>query len=339
MTKNKKAFRISVALIISIVMMLTFIPLTAISAPVQLETPTIFTQTQTSTTGALTQTWQEYRAIIFETDPNASGLNVFVFDNLADANAATAATAESLAIAVARDVSRTDHSMSIGGTTHVRPPVLEENQGLIDVRLLQFEELNDSGATRVLPADFTPGGIADSYFAGGCDGSCRGVPEGMTGDRPNAHTATSECLVPGFTQGDTTNLRPGSFWFRIQAVPADPATHSPSELGGRLVDDAIVGIGPYSISMGPSEVRKVIEDWITAHLAANPNATYEQILEALSDPQSSLRLIDLRGPAEFRDEGNPRFFAERITNATINTADDEALAELFPNKEAQILVF
>jgi hypothetical protein len=197
-------------------------------------------------------------------------------------------------VAVSRNVVETAQSISTGGTAQLRPPVVPAGARLIDVRLLQYENLNGSDATRVLPAGYTPGGVGDSYFAG--DGT-----------------------------GDTTNLRPGQYWFRIEAVAAN-AQNFNSDLSAR--------IGPFTVSMGPDEVRGLIEAWVAAYLAANPGADYAQITAAMRGSQSTLRLVDVRGAAEIGDEGYPRFFTDRFTIA----ATEAGNATNLPRKDATILV-
>ena len=171
-------------------------------------------------------------------------------------------------VAVARNVVETEGSTSTGGTTGGTAPDVPEGHNRIDVRLIQFE----GEATRTLPAGYTPAGIGDSWF-------------------------------PGTGQGDTTNLVPGQYWFRMRATSTDNAVNS-SELSA-------VNELPFTIAMGPDEVR--------AYLEAN--------LDRIGTP--SLRLIDLRGPAEFADEGNLRFFEEADRYVWADFDTQEKAEEIF----------
>ena len=181
-------------------------------------------------------------------------------------------------VAVARNVVDTIGSISEGGTTVATSPEVPEGMNRIDVRLLQFE----GEATRTLPSNYTPAGLGDSFF-------------------------------PGDGRGDTTNLRPGQYWFRIRAVSDDDSVQS-SEMSA--VQDL-----PFTIAMGPDELR--------AYLEAN--------LERIGTP--SLRLIDLRNPAEFADEGNLRFFEDRYVHAEFNTLETaQAIFGHVNNKDAVTII-
>jgi len=217
--------------------------------------------------------WQDYRAIIYTPDTLASGYNVYVFDNLTAANAGNISDA----VAVARDVKNTPRSGSSGGSALLLPPVVTAAQELIDVRLIQYENLNGSNATRILPAGYTPGGIGESYFAG-----------------------------PAPSAGDTTNLKPGQYWFRIQAVAADTSVNTDSNLSAR--------IGPFTVAMGPDEARDLIE--------AN-----------LANVGTSFRIVDLRGGDETVTEGHLRYTTNAFLNNATQTAVDNALLSHIPASE------
>jgi hypothetical protein len=218
--------------------------------------------------------WQDYRAIIYTPDPEALNYNVYVFDSL---EAAIAGTVDD-AVAVSRGVTHTAQSSASGGTTMLLPPVVADGDRLIDVRLLRYDNLNGSDATRDLPQGYIPGGRGDSYFAG----------NGL---------------------GDTTNLRPGQYWFRIQAVARADSEYSDSGLSNR--------IGPFTVTMGPDEARDLIE---------------ARRAEIGNTPAATLRLIDLRGPAEFAQEGNVRFFDDRRLPATFN-ANQAAAEAIFGHED------
>ena len=173
------------------------------------------------------------------------------------------------------------------------PPIVATDSSLFDVRLLQYEAVNSSGVTRTLKPGYTPAGMGDSYFPGGCNGTCGGIPDGMfSATNPNSHPPNAPCRVPGFVHGDTTNLKPGQYWFAIQAVAADSANNS-----------ALSAVrGPLTISMGPDEARELIEGRL-GDLGATAT--------------SLLRLIDLRGPTEFGEEGTVRYFGDEPGNRRV----------------------
>ena len=181
-------------------------------------------------------------------------------------------------VAVARNVVETIGSTTAGGTTLATAPEIPEGQNRIDVRLLQFE----GDATRTLPAGYTPAGLGDSWF-------------------------------PGDAQGNTTNLKPGQYWFRLRAVSDDDTIQS-SELSA-------VNAMPFTIAMGPDEFRAFVE--------AN--------LDKIGTP--ALRFVDLRNPAEFAAEGNVRFFTaeDRHLGATFATQED-AEAIFGTDKDIYIVV-
>lgn len=182
-------------------------------------------------------------------------------------------------VAVSRNIIETPGSTSTGGTTGGTAPQVPEGHNRIDVRLIKFE----GTATRELPEGYTAAGFGDSFY-------------------------------PGDRQGDTTNLKPGQYWFRMRAVSDDDS----------IQDSAMSEVleFPLSIAMGPDEARAFIE--------AN--------LDLLgTTPDAMLRLIDLRGPTEFSDEGNVRFFdeADRYVWADFDTLEKaEAIFGHVYNKSA-----
>jgi len=181
-------------------------------------------------------------------------------------------------VAVSRNVIETDGSTSTGGTTGGTAPEVPEGNNRIDVRLLQFT----GEATRTLPAGYTPAGLGDSFY-------------------------------PGDRQGDTTNLKPGQYWFRLRAVSDDNNVRN-SELSE-------VNELPFTIAMGPDEVR--------AYLEAN--------LDRIGT--STLRLIDLRNPAEFEDEGNVKFFDDRYVHADFNTQETAEAIFGHVNNKGAVTIF
>ncbi|MCL2200439.1 MAG: S-layer homology domain-containing protein [Oscillospiraceae bacterium] len=181
-------------------------------------------------------------------------------------------------VAVARNVVETEGSTSTGGTTGGTAPEVPDGHNRIDVRLIQFE----GEATRTLPTGYIPGGIGDSFY-------------------------------PGDRQGDTTNLKPGQYWFRLRAISSEDNV-TDSELSA-------VNELPFTIAMGPSELR--------AYLEAN--------LDRIGTP--TLRLVDLRNPAEFADEGNMRFFEEADRYVWADFDTQEKAEEIFgTDKSITIIV-
>jgi hypothetical protein len=187
------------------------------------------------------------RVLLFDAVDGATGYNVYAFASFADA------VAGENAVAVSRNAQATAESQSVGGTTAAATVSPDEGQVLIDVRLIEFDYLVE-GATRTLPEGYTPAGIGCTWH-------------------PGEHGV-----------GDTTNLRPGQYWFTVRAVDVDnPARNS--EMSAPYEDgDA------FSISMGPDEARALIEELL--------------LTKELGD---TLHIVDLRGPFEFSDEGVLRF--------------------------------
>ena len=215
----------------------------------------------------------QFRSLIFEAVDGATGYNVYAYATLEDANS------DRNRVAVAENVAPTIESVSTGGTMGQIPMDLVGNEVLIDVRLIQFKTLIP-GATRDLPASYTPAGLGDTY-------------------------------CPGDGSGDKTNLRPGQYWFRIQAVAGD-ATSS-------LCDFYADG-DAFSIAMGPDEARETIE--ATLHAKGTPGTTAD----------SAFRIVDVRAFPEFGDEGYIRF-SERIMCGDFNTVEKaEALFGHLDNK-------
>jgi len=255
MTKTRKTTRIGVVLILAIMMMLTFVPMTTL-ADGKLDTPEISFN-------------HDYRSIWFAPVEGAVGYQVLAFDSFAAAETGTAPVATSVVITESSTL-----STSAGGTTMVNAPQIPEGNIFIDTRLIQYT----GTATRTLPTDFTPAGIGDSYFPG------------------NAGT------------GNTTNLKPGQYWFRVLAVAADTANNSDLS--------AITVIGtkyklPFTLAIGPDEGKALIE----ANLA-NLGKTYF--------------IVDLRGsdPREIGDEGHIRYTTNTVPRIFANATDDELDAHI-----------
>jgi len=206
------------------------------------------------------------RALLFDAVEGATGYNVYAFASFADA------LAGENAVAVSRNQQATAESQSLGGTTAAATVSPGEGQVFIDVRLIQFEALVE-GATRTLPANYTPAGIGCTWH-------------------PGAHGS-----------GDTTNLRPGQYWFTVRAVDANNPGRN-SDMSEPYEDgDA------FSISMGPDEARALIEELL--------------LTKELYD---TLHIVDLRGPYEISDEGVLRFTTLRhVVNDFYNQEDAEAI--------------
>jgi len=247
-----------------------------------------------------------YRSLIFTPDAEASSYTLYVFATFADAQAGENA------IARAVDVQPTIGSTAAGGTTQTPAQQLDDGEVLIDVRLVQFEATAGNAAVvRTLPASYTPAGIGDSWY-------------------------------PGDGQGDTTNLRPGQYWFRLQAIGAQPAQNSLLSEVALISEEEPGHTNPFSISMGPDEGRALLEEL----RATRPN-------DFGTTSAHTVRLIDLRPETERAEEGHPRFFeaGNRMTNQdmggpTVNQPhliwDDDALegiVDIFgPDKDAYIWV-
>jgi len=281
----------------------------------------------------------DYRSLIFEPVQGATSYTVWVFDDPALAAASTDGTG---AVAKSAGITEsTQHSKSFGGTTAVRPP---DTRGdavggklLIDVRLLMYDDVEPNEVTRTLPTSYIPGGIADSYFAGGCDGSCNGVPHGIAeageefAGRPRPHTDNSPCvkLEEPFVPGDKTNLIPGQYWFRVQAIAGatksglsalpDPPLMPASPPTG-VTPTRTAPPNPFSIAMGPTEAKELIEDNLTKITNASDN---------------SVRFIDLRPPAEIGDEGRIRY-AEQALPTLIGNDPTKTAAQ---NREEALKFF
>lgn len=135
----------------------------------------------------------------------------------------------------------------------------------------------------------------------------------------------------------TTNLRPGAYWVRVQAVAANTANNSQLSALALNRQHATLDLQPLpiTIAMGASETRAAIETY------------FAQLGEGL-------RLVDLRpninDPAmlffELWTEGGIRFFTERQVNMQTAVAPSELNAqfmtdaqilEAFPDKDAFII--
>jgi len=240
-----------------------------LSDPVPLATPVHITANGTGNVNGTNMTqWQNFRAIMFTPDADAASYTLWVY---ATAAAASACTDGSQAIAKSANITgSTALSGSTGGTGGTTGPNPAATLRYVDVRLLRYENVGASNAVRPgegsgLPAGATPGGIADSYFSG-----------------------------PNPSQGDTTNLRPGQYWFKLQAVARDQETHSNSNLSAN--------IGPLSITMGPTEAKALI-------------------LSRMADRGKTFHIVDLRPPTaagEVQQEGWLRYTT--INNNNSNTA-------------------
>ena len=270
----------------------------------------------------------DYRSLIYTPDDDAQSYNLWVFNDPVLAAASTDGTG---AVAVATGVTSTDHSKSFGGTTAIRPPVTE-GRLLLDVRLLTFDNVGTNDVTRDLPAGFLPGGIADSYFAGGCDGSCEGVPHEMAGpteqfaNRPWPHREDSPCLVSAFEPGDTTNLRPGQYWFRLQAIAGTGSGFADSALNALPAPPTMGGAAsappnPFSIAMGPTEAKEFIE---------------ENLAVIADKDNKEIRFVDIRGvtTGEIGEEGHIRYSERALpteigNDGTLTAAANKEKAEAF----------
>ena len=201
------------------------------------------------------------RSLVFEPVEGATGYNVYAYATKADAEADTNR------VAVAENAQPTLPSKSPNGTTAAASITPLEDEVLIDVRLIQFKDIKE-GATRTLPEGYTPAGMGDTWF-------------------------------PGDGTGDTTNLKPGQYWFRVQAADAKTPANN-SDLSGIYEDgDA------FSIAVGPDEAKDMIEGLLAT--------------KKLGD---TLRIVDLRGAAEFSDEGIVRFAeTDRHAHTDFNTVE------------------
>ena len=143
---------------------------------------------------------------------------------------------------------------------------------------------------------------------------------------------------PNFTRGlhVTTNLQPGAYWVRLQAVAANEANNSPLSALAQNRQHATLDLQylPITIAMGASEMRVAVETY------------FDEMGEGL-------RLVDVRPNVpdpgvfyEFWTEGWVRYFTERHINmhsgvegSATNPAymTDEAILEAFPDKDALII--
>ena len=269
-------------LILVLIMVLAFIP-TIAAANEQLATPTLIPKGEPSTladgTPGNPARHTQFRSLIFEPVQGATGYTVYAYASRADAENNTNP------VAFAQNIAPTIGSQSGGGTQGTSAIELTGDEVLIDVRLIQFEAIEDS-ATRTLPVDYTPAGLGDSYFPG--DGS-----------------------------GNKTNLKPGQYWFRLQAV--DNANSGKNSNLSEIYADG----DAFSISVGPDEAADILAPLLAAgKLGDTPDAT--------------LRIVDLRGAAEISDEGYLRFSeGSRIPAGEFNTVKEaEALFGHINNKDA-----
>ena len=256
--KTKKRL---IALVITIVMAFSLV-LPMASASGKLATPELITvgAPLESPFGGIQNPARstQFRLLLFEEIEGATGYDVYVFRSRADAQTNDA----SKAIAVSRNQTSTVPSQAGGGTQGTAAIALEEGQVGIDVRLIQYDEI-EAGTTRVLPAGYTPAGLGDSYMPG----------------------------TPG--SGDTTNLKPGQYWFTVSAVDVN----NPS-IASDLCDphdDA------YSIAIGPDEAADIIAP---------------RLDELGVGEYPTLRLIDLRAWPEHGDEGVVRYFGGEYDECT-----------------------
>ena len=205
----------------------------------------------------------QFRSLIFIPITGATGYNVHAYASRDDA------VSNANAVAIAKNVAPTIESTSTGGTMKQVPMELTDDEVLIDVRLIQFENTPGSDVTRELPGGYTPAGLGDTYYPG--DGS-----------------------------GDKTNLKPGQYWFRLQAV----------DVSGNAVDSELSAIysdgDALTIAMGPDETRDRLNEILRTK--GKPGTT----------PDSTFRIVDLRSFPEFGDEGYIRF-SERTEIVEFNT--------------------
>ena len=257
--------------------MFTAMPLSA-SAASPLATPVLIQKganTDTPGSPGNPASHTQYRSLIFERIAGATGYNVYAYGSKADAEA------DKDCVAVAYNVQPTIESISTGGTMAQSPMTLVGDEVLIDVRLVTTFE-GDAVREKPLPADFTPAGIGDSY-------------------------------LPGDGTGDKTNLKPGQYWFRLQAT--DAADKSKDSGKSLIYADG----DAFSIAAGPDEARTMIEECIAKGMK----------------PGVDFRIIDVRSLPEYGDEGYIRF-SERFPVGELNTVE-KAEALLGANKD--ILIF
>jgi len=283
---SSRRLKHSFALALALVMVLSLTPMLAAAAET-LATPVLIQKgapTDTPGSAGNPASHTQYRSLIFKAVEGATGYNVYAYATKADAESDKNRVAESL------NAQETLQSGSTGGTMSQSPMKLEEGEMLIDVRLIQFTDIKE-GATRTLAEDYTPAGLGDTYYPG---------PAGS---------------------GDKTNLKPGQYWFRVQAADAEAAAKN-SALSAIYEDgDA------FSIAAGPNEARDLLEAQLKEK--GLPGST----------PGASWYLVDLRGPFEFSDEGVTRFSeATRKTPGDFNTTE-KAEAIFGTNKAVPIFVF
>jgi hypothetical protein len=271
------------AAVLILLMVLPLVPITAAAAP-QLDTPTLIAKGSAAPGGNPAQHTQ-FRSLVFEPISGATGYNVVAYATKADAEG------DANRVAIAKNVQPTITSQTTGGTMGTPTFQLTGTQKAIDVRLIQFEDVKP-GATRDLPVGYTPAGLGDTYF-------------------------------PGDGTGDKTNLKPGQYWFRLQAVDAADPT-ADSGLSAIYADgDA------FSIATGPDEARDLLEPLLAAgKLGTTADADF--------------RIVDLRANPEFGDEGYIRFSAGNryAADAFNTTAKAEAIFGHVADKSAvTIFVF
>ena len=283
---SRNKLKRSFAVILALMLVLPIMPMAAASAGT-LATPVLIQKgapTDTPGSAGNPASHTQYRSLIFNIIDGATGYNVYAYATKADAEKDTNRVAESL------NAQETVQSASTGGTMSQSPMALEDGEMLIDIRLIQFTDVKE-GATRTLPDGYTPAGLGDTYYPG---------PAGS---------------------GDKTNLKPGQYWFRVQAVDsAAPAKNS-------KLSDIYEDGDAFSIAAGPNEARDLIE--IQLNEKGLPG----------SEPNASWYLVDLRGPFEHSDEGVIRFSeSTRKTPGDFNTTE-KAEAIFGTNKAVPIFVF
>ena len=283
---SSRIFKHTFAVVLALVMVFPLISL-ASAADAQLATPILIPKGDPSVLADETPgnpaKHTQFRSLVFKPIVGATGYNVYAYATKSDAEADTNP------LAFAENVSPTIGSGSLGGTQGTSTISLADNECLIDVRLIEFIEIKEN-TTRTLPAGYTPAGLGDSYF-------------------------------PGDGAGDKTNLRPGQYWFRLQAVDADnPARNS--DLSAIYADgDA------FSISMGPDEARDILEAFL---VNGNPSNTSE----------SPLRIIDLRNAAELSDEGYIKFSeGNRMPASAFNTTEEAEAIFGHVNDKSAVTIF
>ena len=283
-------FRGSFTAILTIIIAISFITMVS-AASDKLATPVLIPKGEPSVSADGTPgnpaRHTQFRSLIFKPVPGADCYDVYAYTTWADAEAGTNP------VAYAPHVRSTPGSLSGGGTQGTTAIKLEDDEILIDVRLIPFLPIEEGYARELImggPAGFGPAGLGDSYF-------------------------------PGDGTGYRTNLKPGQYWFRLQAIDAANPDIA-SELSAPYADG-----NAFSIAVGPDEARSILEPLIAAGKLGNTS-------------NADLRIVDLRNPSEISDEGYLRFSeSNRFTTADFNTTKEaEAIFGHIDNKD-EVTIF